>query len=127
MTYKYAADAPAFIKSDLEVIVNAPSSSDSGVDEDEDEDEDDEAEAESGANANANSGASSATDSAAIVFANVEKELEDELPKIFSLGQDYPEIEHSLEDTIQMIKDNEEINPDLEMIIDADDIKFINF
>ena len=53
--------------------------------------------------------------------------MEEELPLIFSLGQDYPEIEHSLEDTIQMIKDNEESNPDLEMIVKVDHLKFINF
>ena len=77
VTYKYAAYAPAFVKSDLEIIVNAPSSSDSASEEDETD-----AEVESEASVGANASASSAAE----VFANVETKLEDELRVIFSLG-----------------------------------------
>ena len=80
VTYKYAAYAPAFVKNDLEIIVNAPSSSDSASEDDEEDETD--AEAESGASVGANASASSAAE----VFANVETKLEDELRVIFSLG-----------------------------------------
>ena len=120
VTYKYAADAPAFIKGDLEIIVNDASSSDTVAEEDEDE-------ADSDSELELSVGANSSTASEASVFTNVETKLEDELPLIFSLGQDFPEIEVSLGGTIQMIDDNATINPDLEMIVDVDDLKFINF
>ena len=124
VTYKYAADAPAFIKGDLEIIVRDASSSDTGAEGDEDEDE---ADSDSDSESEVSVGANSSTSSEASVFTNVETKLEDELPLIFSLGQDFPEIEVSLGGTIQMIDDNATINPDLEMIVDVDDFKFINF